>query len=450
MIKLTLVCKNFNQTIGSSKELMKKIRLKISPSKDSQSFQELNNLLQCSDRRYENLSVNNAQCDSERCLEFIRNNSRWKSLKLSTCHFTSAASKVAFLSIISEDLEEAEFENVIIDQLCLFNYQSSQPDLFVSFPKLTKLRCGILPAELRCTDLKVLDLTLANQHRILQLLKANRKIEDLTMTYEVLDAVFKRPDIFEMEINLRLKKLQLHRHHGTDPMDTTSNRNFQMFLKSQADCLEEVVIDWFSGKPPMRRSTSNEWFPSCRRLRGDAFERGIDERRVRFQRRRLVDDDFNPNDDICVKAVTTIFQEFTAIKKLIVSDKQGFLQDTSCPSVTVLNLIPNPSISELRLRFEKAPLSDVLFEKLVAASPNVKSLYVHEMDQPLLETCARKMKHLESIFALSLRVDNLPNEKVKFNKLKRFNFCECIVNNHPELQDKKLFEQKLNVMKMIT
>lgn len=450
MIKLTNVCHNFNQTIGSSKELMDKIRLRVSPNNESRSFYELENVLRGSMRKYEHISLNNAQCDDSGCIQFIKNHNIWKSLKLSTCHFSSVDSKAAFLSLVAPNLEEAEFENVIIDQLSVFN-KPQQPVRTVLFPKLVKLKSGTLTADFYCTSLKALDLSLPNQNRIWQLLRLNQQLEDFTMTYEVLDAIFKR-DIVELGINLKLKKIHLQRHHGSDPMDITSNRNFQTFLKSQSETVEELVIDWYSGRPPAARraSSTNDWFSSrsCRRMRGEGNDRGARNPQVmRFQRRRFVDDDFNPADDICVKAITMIFQDFKVIRKLIVSDKQGFLSDTSCPSVTVLNLIPNPSITELRLRFEKAPLSDVLFEKLVSACPNVKNLFVHEMDQSLLECCARRLKNIESIFALSFKVDCLPSDKVKFKKLTRVNFCECVVSNHPELNGQKLKDQKAVVLK---
>lgn len=68
-----------------------------------------------------------------------------------------------------------------------------------------------------------------NQNRILALLKMNPQLEDLTMTYEVLDTIFRR-SLNELGINLSLKKLIIQRHHGSDPMDISSNRNFQVYL----------------------------------------------------------------------------------------------------------------------------------------------------------------------------------------------------------------------------
>ena len=299
---------------------------------------------------------------------------------------------------------------------------------------------------------------MANQKRIHHVLETNPGLEELSMTYEVLDVIFKKEIISELGIKLKLKKLFLLRHHGTDPMDTTSSRNFQTFLKSQIETLLEINTDWFSGRPK-RRSICHDWDAgrNVRRLRREGPRRdlhlhirGAVDPEPRFVGRRFVDEDFNPAEDICVKTLTTIFQDFKKIQKLIVSDKHGFLSDFSCPSVTVLHLTQNLSITELRLRFEKAPLSDVLFEKLVSACPNLKSLFVHEMDQSLLECCARKLKKVESIFALSFKVKCLPSDNIKFEKLQRVSFCECIVDNCPELNEKKLFEQKLAVLKMIT
>lgn len=451
LIRLSRVCRNFNETIGTSRELMDKIRVKASANAESQSFSDLDKVLCRSLRKYEHISFINIQADDDTCTDFVKKYTVWKSMKLQTCHFRSIKSKLAFLSMVSEHLEEVEFENIIIDQMG--GFVQRQQVVPVQFPKLLKLKCGNQTADVvSCSNLKVLDLSMASQNRIHQLLKTNPGLEEFTTTYEVLDAIFKKELISEMGINLKLKKLRLLRHHSTEPIDSISNRNFQTFLRSQSDTLEEVNIDWFSGRPK-RRSTGTDWDwgPSFRRIRGEGHVRAVPNNPVLvFHRRRFVDDDFNPTDDICVRALTTIFQEFKVIRKLIVSDKQGFLAETSCPSVTVLNLVANLNITELRLRFEKAPLSDVLFEKLVTACPNLKSLFVHEMDQALLECCAKKLKHIESIFALSFKVNCLPSEKVKFKKLQRVTFCECIVKNHPELNDKKLSEQKSAVLQMIT
>lgn len=315
-----------------------------------------------------------------------------------------------------------------------------------------------------------MEVYVSNQNRILALLKLNPQLEELTMTYEVLDTIFRR-SLNELGINLSLKKLIIQRNHGSDPMDSSSNRNFQVisnlfsilkmffnsnlsfqaFLKTQKDSIEEVVIDWFSGPPPPRRSNS-EWFQErrCRRRRHEEREEPVAEPRFYINpRRRFPDDDFNPVDDIAVKALGIIFQEFTAIKKLIVADKQGFLSESECPSVDALTIVPNSNITELRLRFEKAPMSDMLFEKLVSACPNVKNLFAHEMNQRLLECCARELLNLESIFSLSMKLESLPSDLVKFDKLQRLNFCECIIKNHPEIHALKSMAQKKTVLKMI-
>lgn len=74
-----------------------------------------------------------------------------------------------------------------------------------------------------------------------------------------------------------------------------------------------------------------------------------------------------------------IFRDFTAIRKLIVADKRGLLLDTECPTAAALTLVPNPSITEVRLRFEKAPFVDIVIGKLVADCPSLKNLFVHKI-----------------------------------------------------------------------
>lgn len=416
----------------------------------TRNFSELTKTLKKSVRNYEHLTLSSAQVDDPKCLKFFENHKILiKSLKLATCHFRSVATQISFLSIVAPNLEELEFENVIVDSV-LFHENNRLPSLSVNFPKLQKLKCGALPGNFICTTLKCIDVYAVQHNRLLPLLKLNPGLEQLTMTYEVLDAAFRR-DFTEQGIQLKLKKIHVMKSHSSDPMDTISNRNFQSFLITQRDCLEEFVIDWFSGKPPERR-VSNDWFeePQFRRRRvlvGGENERIRLENRG-IQRRRVIDEGFNATEDICVKALQTIFAEFRSIRKLIVADKQGFLSD-ECPTVGALNIVPNPNIVELRLRFERAPLSNALFEKLVSACPNVKRLFVHEMDQHNLECTSREMNQLESIFALSFKVDTLPCESVKFEKLRKLNFCESFIGNHPEIALMKSVKQKQVVMKML-
>lgn len=75
-----------------------------------------------------------------------------------------------------------------------------------------------------------MEVYVSNQNRILALLKLNPQLEELTITYEVLDTIFRR-NLNELGINLSLKKLIIQRHHGSDPMDSSSNRNFQVISK---------------------------------------------------------------------------------------------------------------------------------------------------------------------------------------------------------------------------
>lgn len=457
LIKLTTVCKSFNETIANSAELMNKIRLKVVPSNESRSVSELDNVLKSSERSYSHISLSNTQCDNEAYTKFFTKYHVWKSLKLSTCHFDSVDSKARFLTRLCDHLEEMEFENVIIDNTSLYP-RNPVVGLQIPFPKLQKLKCGALPADFVCTALKALDLSSPNQNGVHVLLKSNPELEDLTITFDVLDFIF-RQNIIENGIILKLKKFHVHRHHTSEPMDSTSSRNFQTFLKSQVDCLEEVQIEWYSGRPPARKSRDDEWGEMHRLRRrgndnnaegpGPSGQNAAAVVQVFRFRRHRIDIDFNAADDVCLKSLGIIFKDFTKIRKLIISDKHGYLCDTICPSATALLLEPNYNITELRLRFEKAPVSDLVFEKIVTACPNIKSLFVHEMDQKLLEICSRELLQVESIFALSFKVDQLSHEAIKFEHLNRINFCECIVKSRPELGGMKSAELKAIVIKML-
>lgn len=449
LIRLTSVCKNFNETIGNSSELMDKIRLKVMASTDRKSVKDLSKMIKNSSRNYEQLAINNVQIDDKLWLDFIKDHRESiRSLKLSTCHFASIETQVHFMKIIAPWIVELELENVIVNSSGHLREDRSS-EHSVTFWKLQKLKCSALPFKFICNTLKSLQVHTSVSRRFLFLLEQNPAIEELTVTYEVLDSAF-RQNINEINMKLQLKKLQVLKHHGSDPIDSNSNRNFLSFLRSQSETLEEVVIDWFSGKPPERRESDIDLFEELQfQTRRSPNAVQVVRRGSQSQRRRIAVDNFDASGDICVRTLQAIFLEFKRIRKLIVSDKQSFLSDSVCPTVQILDIVPNYHITELRLRFEKSPLSNVLFEKLVSACPNVKYLFVHEMDQNNLECVARVMKNVESIFALSLNLDVLPCDKIKLKTLQRLNFCECHVANHPEIIKMKSLDQKSTVLSMM-
>lgn len=431
---------------------MNKIRVKV-PDGRAKTFSDLENVLAKSDRKYDHISLNGLRTEFELCAKFLQKHNEWKSLKLSTCQFSSALKEVACLAALGENLLEIEFDNVVVDSNLFSRRDQSSPSLVL--PKLEKLKTSSLPFDFICTTLKILEMNISNQPRALSLLKSNPNIEELTLTYEGIDSIF-QGNFAELGINLKLKKLHIKRRHSSDPVSSSSIQKFEAFLMSQSECVEEMSIEWFVGRPPQSRQET-DWFPirRARRMGGADMirieaEDHLDRRMARGIR-FVFQASYCSDDDPCIRSLNLIFREFKLLKKLVITDKQGFLSDSFCPSVNALNIVPNQKITELRLRITKAPQSNVLFGKLAEACPNLKNLVVHDMDQALLEICANRLPNIEVIFALSFRVDKLPKEDVKLPNLERINFCECVIKDQPDehFSELKLSEQKSQVLQWL-
>lgn len=342
------------------------------------------------------------------------------------CHFKTVKAQMEFMNKLAPYIEEVDFNNVLIDH---YHFAGNYSFPLVNFPKLKSLKCGVLGGAFQCSTLERLDVVkdysnfIETPNRLKQLLQSNSTLEDLSIAYEVLDAVFSHEP---NDMSLKLKKMQW-RKQSDDTITDSVVDNILAFLKTQKDCLEEFTLDWFSsGRRRRRRS------------------RGIDNE---FE--VVIYNDANAGNDIGVKALGIIFEEFKSLQKLVIADKRGFLINSECPTASALSLIPNPHITELRLRFDKTLTSDMMFEKLITACPNLKSLKVRELDQSLIEYCSRKLKHLEFLYALSFKAQTLPCKKIQFAKLQRLNFFECIIQNQPELRKIPLIEQKQKVLEML-
>lgn len=438
LIRLTTVCKKFNSAIGDSKPLMNKIRLRVRRC-ESEDLKELDKILLKTKRRYEHITINNIQRDYDSCVSFIQKRNTWSSLKLSTCNFETLPNQISFLSMFS-NLSEIEFDNHVDS----YYVRRGDPVLSVTIPSLQKLKVGTLNIDFICTGLTSLELTGTHDSCATTLLVRNPNLEELHLSYESFEAIFAQ-NFLELNINLRIKRFFLKRLNSSEYISQNSIRNFESFFMSQSDNIEELTLDWFSGIPPRVRPGSSEHrsFRVRRNHRDD--ELLCIEEIPPFERRS-----FDRNEDACLRTLAIAFSHFRKLNKLVVGDKHAFLTNVQVPSVGALQIEPNHNITELRLRFEKTSHSDALLKKFISACPSVTSLFAHAMDQHLLEFCAAELPNLETLFALSLKVDSLPNESTKFEKLQRLNFCECFIENKPEIRQLKLFDKKNLVLSYLS
>lgn len=437
LIRLTTVCRAFNSVIGESKPLMNKIRLRVRKS-DIDGLDELEEILCNTKRRYEHLAFTSIQRDHASCEAFIKKRRTWSSLRLSTCSFDSLSNQILFLSYF-KNLAEIEFDNHIDSH----HLRRGDPIPSINIPTLKKLKVGLLTVDFNCQNLISLEVTGSHDSCATNLLIRNPGLEELRLSYESLETIFGQPHSPSIN-SLRIKRLTIKRLNSSEGIPESSIINFERFLKSQSNFIEELTLDWFSGIPPRIRPASN-------RHRNFRLRRNHEDDDLLFEEiPPVLRRNFDQAEDACLRTLAIVFSEFFKLNKLVIGDKHSFLTNASVPSVDGLEISPSFSITELRLRFEKTSHSDKLFKKFITACPRVTSLFAHAMDQQLLEFCAEKLPDLETLFALSLKVQSLPDDKSKFEKLQRLNFVECFIESKPEIRELKLFDRKNLVLGFLT
>lgn len=371
----------------------------------------MNNVFKASVRNYEHIAFKVLTIQNSEFPDYIQKPHTWKSIKIGRGGFETVAEYASFMELLAGDLEE-----VIIEKIAVPYQRQRRAVPAVNFPKLFKMKCGSdsLQFEIISPNLKVVDLCHEiNRERAIALLRTNSQLEELTINYEGIGDLFLDSPITN-GLNLSLKKLHVRRFEDNTVQLTVgpnNQQNFELFLNTQRASLEEVIVEW-NGQLP-----ADTW----------VFYLG----------------------DTCIRTLQLIFREMTGIHKLLVSDTKDFLNNDFYPEGD-LQFAPNPNITELRVRFKKTRQANFAVKQLVRACPNLKILSVHEMDQGLLEVCAQHLKSVEAIYTLSFKVDTLTAGNIKFDKLRKINFYECIVKDDPDIGKLKLSVMKSSVLKLLT
>lgn len=348
--------------------------------------------------------------------EFVSQHSHWKSIKFYKCNLASRdlSSETKFFRTIALEVEEIEFCG--LSSNCRPIVDSNLP---IASPKLKKLKSNSCVPDFRSSALEVLNIghfqcgSVDGFNSFLRIIRNNLMITSLIIDYVMLVRLFTHESA-SLEIGkLKLKVLIVQFFQASGFNYLLGPPHFLDFLKAQSNSLNEMHVDW---------SADQSLDPLYSIVRAA--------------------------NEICVKTLEIIFENLK-IRKLIIIDKKSFLCSSFCSSAIALNLVPNNHITELRLRFDKSSMSDLVFEKLISACPNLTNLYIHEIDQRLLELCSRHVKNLESIMVLIFKVDVLPCAEIKFERLQRVSFFECAIGNHPEIDTLSTSAQKEIVLKML-
>lgn len=369
---------------------MQRIRLK-NPKGLEKPICDVIEILETSERSYQQMTIGNLWFSKIHEYGRVPSHVNLKSIKLITCTFDTEVEVVRLLTSFSSDtLEDIEFSKVKVTKPSL-----EIPSICVPQLKRFKTDTSDFRVNFTCSALKVLEVINngynCDSERILSLMRRNPQIQELTIFRGYLQKLFVRS--FENQrIFLNLKKLKLV--YGSFSY-LEIKENFEAFLMSQRNSLEEIDLE----------------------------------------------------DLILDTCMDRLLREFRNLRKLVVNLNEDYLKKEEELRMP-LQLPTNLSITELRLRIDGSK-SQMISRKLIIACPNVKRLFTIEMTQPMLEICSVELPNLETIYALSLIVNELPSPSVKFKKL-RIRVYDCKITNKPEISRMKLSEKNAELTKLLS
>lgn len=137
---------------------------------------------------YDNIVLYNVDC--ELSMEFFENFKHWMSLKMFSCTFKSYDFYATFFENLAPQLE---IECNIVGLYQSRSDNSLPIDHSIKFPKLLKLKYNALPVKFTCTTLKTLETYLVSEYEnpALSTLKTNLQLEDLNISCDVFEEIFK-------------------------------------------------------------------------------------------------------------------------------------------------------------------------------------------------------------------------------------------------------------------
>lgn len=359
LLMCSLVSKDWHAFIGRSKICMKKIELKF------HNFEGLSkanmDLLMSTQREYSSLSISNIDACTR--VKIILAHFRWRNVKICNLKFTNDIDFLDFLGFLEPSVEKLGFKNVKIvelSSLCGTDYTFPQlrhleikassrfilTTVFSKYSDFTKLSLDI-PCEY-FEGLEWNKLIEAVQNILLNNIKL--KNLHLGLSCSIFDYVF--TDEIVESIRFTLESLKVHRFRITQTFrNSLALNNFEMFLFNQSKSMKFIHIEQWLG--------------------------------------------FN--------VLSIIYNEMNIVKSVIIRDLPNC---RVYEDLRFLIINQNPSI--LHLNLYTFTRHHEIFEIILEASPNLKTLKMFSMNQSVLNLLASNHHQLEKLLLDCITAENPP------------------------------------------
>ncbi|CAO1440932.1 unnamed protein product [Diamesa tonsa] len=355
------------EIIGQSAVLMKKLKIVITYNERKPETFEAKEALIISTRKYQNITIYNENSTpvvipADDLLILTKSGRNWLEVKLKSLTFETNSEMINFFGIFEPTVTKMYLSHINFKFYsdCIIDY---------TFPKLKILKTRL------CTSIVQYDMfrdcktlvefkmqcckyaSCENEDNIRYLLYGNKGLKVLTFDCAFFYRIFEE-DISKL-ISFQLKELKTT---GIQQKNDLADRHFNMFLNTQAECLEKLNLGAWMGR----------------------------------------------------HTVTTIINNMTALHDLTICKYEllGFTIDNN-----LHNLEMNHTIKTLNIGCAKARI----LKMIIAACPNTESLTVGNINNEFLMFASSNLKNLKKIL-----IETEKSPVAFIDKLYLFKSCELV------------------------
>lgn len=356
LARCALVCKRWEQFIRTSSICMRKFELKFHNLQwlSKTDFEILLDMK----RNYSAISISNVPITSR--LKVILAKYKWKSVKLCNLRFPSELEFVDFLGLFEPSVERIGFKTVKI----AMNVQHLEVNYI--FPKLRHLemvrssRFIYKKMFRKCSELNYLSIDLpctrftdeefviiVNSIQSMMIRNTRLQVLHLGVATMLFNDIF--TEDFVLSVQFKVRALKFHRFRRTQQFrNSRSLANAEIFLLNQAMSLEKIHLETCLG----------------------------------------------------FGVLNIIYNEMKRVKTVIIKDlhEYGMKED-----IEFLSLKPNTSI--VNLNIQTFARYHEIFDLVLKASPNIKTLRMFAMSQQVLNILAQNHHQLEYLYLDCITAD---------------------------------------------
>lgn len=247
ILTATEVSPLWNDTIGSSFKVMKKIQLKVKPKGDS-SFAGVKNIFIQSSRKYQHFSFCSSWNSIEDVIEVLSVPERsWRTIHLEKISFKSPTEFVRIMAAVEQSIEDVSIE----ETKCIPTQQSVTIDNNLTFPKLKFLLLKATTFHVifnKCTKLQKLNMNFWDSsvsNTVRHLMVQNSELKKLELSTNLLMNVL--VEDIAVHITCKLTTLIAKALPCTICHVIRSDNHSLEFFRSQMETLKTLVIEEWMG-----------------------------------------------------------------------------------------------------------------------------------------------------------------------------------------------------------